>query len=214
LENINCAEAGYLIPLVLVAEDIEYLNKIQSPLIGALKDFGDDARIPHGVLDSLEDQSTVRSAHLSSEEDYWRELQTAYALGNVKGVHLFEDFSDDEVKTVVENSSLIECRTGDYVLKRRSVARNMYVVLQGSLEVRDKDTYIATLMRGDVLGEIAFLLSTPRTADVVAMNDQTRLLSLSERTIRSLIESRPEIAAKFLLNLSKLLCAKLAFRSG
>ncbi len=214
MENINSPEAGYLIPLMLLAEDVDYLREIRSPLAEVLQDFGNDARVPPGVLDIIGGQSAVRSERLSADEDYWRELQTADALSGDTGLNLFEGLADTEIQTVIKNSHLIECRAGDRVLKKRDVAQNMYVVLSGSLEVRDRDQYIATLMRGDVIGEIAFLLSTPRTADVVAMLDGTQLLSLSESTLRSLIDAHPELAARLMLNLSKLLCAKLAFRMG
>lgn len=213
MENIDSADAGYVIPLMLIAEDVDHLRAVGSPLAAMLRDFAHDRNVPQAALDMVAGASAVRSGRLASDDDYWREVQTAYALGHVSGLHLFEGLAEAEVRTITENSSLIECRAGDRVLKKREVARNMYVVLSGSLEVRDDERYLATLMRGDVIGEIAFLLSTPRTADVVAMLDGTKLLSLSETTVRDLTQRHPELAAKFLLNVARLLCAKLAFRT-
>ena len=83
------------------------------------------------------------------------------------------------------------------MLKKGNVARNMFVVLDGTLEVRDGDTLLRILSPGDVLGEIAFLLEQPRSADVYAATD-ARILSLSEGTVRKLIESDPDVAAHLL----------------
>ena len=65
------------------------------------------------------------------------------------------------------------------------------------------------LARADVFGEMAFLLDRPRTMDVYAATDDIRVLSLSEKTIRQMIESDGNTAAKFLLNHSKMLCRRL-----
>jgi CRP-like cAMP-binding protein len=94
------------------------------------------------------------------------------------------------------------------MLKKGGVARNMFVVLAGTLEVRDGETLVCILSPGDVFGEMAFLLEQPRTADVYAATD-ARILSLSEGTLRQLIESDPDVAAHLLLNVSKLLCRRI-----
>ena len=45
--------------------------------------------------------------------------------------------------------------------------------------------------------------------DVYAATDGVRVLSLSETTLRKTIDSDPEVAAKLLLNISKMLCLRL-----
>jgi hypothetical protein len=49
-----------------------------------------------------------------------------------------------------------------------------------------------------------------RTFDVDALADGTRILSLSERTLRNLTEDAPVVAAKLLTNVSKVLCRRLS----
>jgi hypothetical protein len=83
-------------------------------------------------------------------------------------------------------------------------------VVQYQLEVRDDSGRIVNVLRaGDVFGELAFLLERTRTANVDAATDDTRVLSLRERAMRQMINGEPTVAAKLLLNLSKMLCAKL-----
>jgi CRP-like cAMP-binding protein len=60
---------------------------------------------------------------------------------------------------------------------------------------------------------MAFLLEAPRSYDVDAATDDTRILSLSERAVRTMIEEDATVAAKLLMNISKMLCVKL-IRSG
>ena len=49
----------------------------------------------------------------------------------------------------------------------------------------------------------------PRTADDYAATDGVRILSLSEGTIRKMIDSDPSVAARLLLNISKILCLRV-----
>jgi CRP-like cAMP-binding protein len=79
--------------------------------------------------------------------------------------------------------------------------------------VRDNDTIINVLTAGDAFGEVAFLLEQPRSFDVDAATDGSRVLSLSEGALRTMIAEDADLAAKLLLNLSRLLCAKL-IRTG
>ena len=89
------------------------------------------------------------------------------------------------------------------------VVRNLFVVLDGTVEVRDGETPLAVFGPGDVFGEMAFLLERPRSQDVYAATDGVRVLSLSEATLRQMIKRDPAIAAHLLLNISKMLCLRI-----
>ena len=107
-------------------------------------------------------------------------------------------------------SNAITCRAGDHLIKKDNVAQNMFVILEGNLEVQIDGRVVHTCTSGDIVGEIAFLLENPRSADVFVATDGTRVLSLSESNLKKLSVEEPTLAAKLLLNLSKLLCYKLA----
>ena len=99
--------------------------------------------------------------------------------------------------------------SGDRVLKKGGVARNIFVVLAGTLEARDEDRVVGVLSTGDVFGEMAFLLERPRALDIYAASTPVRVLSMSESTLRRMIADDPEVAAKLLLNLAKMLCVRV-----
>jgi CRP-like cAMP-binding protein len=86
----------------------------------------------------------------------------------------------------------------------------MFVVLAGVLEVRNEEGRIVNVLSaGDAFGEMAFLLERPRSFDVDAVADDSRVLSLSEGALRKMIAEDATVAAKLLLNLSKMLCVRL-----
>jgi len=89
------------------------------------------------------------------------------------------------------HSNIIECRAGDRLLEKGGVAPNLFLVLEGTVEVRDGETPLAMFGPGDVFGEMAFLLERPRSRDVYPATDGVRVLRLSEAALRQLITSDP-----------------------
>jgi hypothetical protein len=206
--NISSREVGYLIPLVLVAEDLDYMRAIKSPMAGVLVDYGADNRVPEN-LPFLLAHSAVVSERLMQRDNYWDGMNELFSMIGRQRPTFFQGLADEVVQPFLAKSNIIECKAGDQVLKKGNVAQNMFIVLAGNLEVRDGGEVIQRLGQGDLLGEVAFLLGNPRSADVFAVSDDTRILSLSETAVRKHIEDDPEVAAKVLLNIAKMLCQKL-----
>jgi hypothetical protein len=207
--NINSAESGYLIPLVIVSEDVEYFRRIGAPHADSVKDWGDDARIPECVDRLITGSGSVLSQRLAAAGPYLGTVQDALNDVGDTQISPLDGLSEEDALRCLGRSSIIECDAGDRLLKKGGVARNMFVVLDGTLEVKDGDTLVRVLCPGDIVGEMAFLLERPRTMDVYAATEDVRVLSLSEGTLRKMIASEPEFAAKLMLNISKILCMRM-----
>jgi hypothetical protein len=198
--NINSPEAGYLIPLVSFVPDVDALRGLgRAPTPDAL---------PKCVERAVAGAGSVRSQLLTAPDVYLDEVRMALEGLHAQAISAFDGFDDAEAKRCVARSNIIEFGAGDRVLKRGGSSRNIFVVLNGTLEVRDDARIVGVLVAGDAFGEMAFLLERPRTFDVDAATDG-RMLSLSEGALRKMIAEDPLVAAKLLLNLSKMLCARL-----
>ncbi|HJR25335.1 MAG TPA: cyclic nucleotide-binding domain-containing protein, partial [Acidimicrobiales bacterium] len=198
--NINSDEAGYLIPLVGFAHGTETLrgaSRIRGP-----------AELPACVERVLGGASGVLSSTQVPSDEYWVGIRRVLDGLRERRVGAFDGLSDEEALRCVERSNVIDCRAGDRLLAQGGTARNMFVVLSGDLEVRDDGRLVGALGGGDIFGEMAFLLEQQRTFDVVAVTD-ARVLSLSEGSLRRMIANDADVAAKLLLNVAKMLCARL-----
>lgn len=210
-QNINSAEAGYLIPIVNVVEDVDYLRHIGSPMAEYVKDWGEDARIPACVDRLISHGNNVMSQRLVESGIYLDQIQEALDELDETKFSVLEGLTNDQAERVLGKSNIIQCSAGDRVIKKGGTARNMFVVLEGHLEVRSDDKLLSVFSPGDVFGEMAFLLNRPRTADVYAATD-CKVLSLSEGTLRNSIDSDSEVAAYLMLNISKILCMRLLMK--
>jgi hypothetical protein len=199
--NINSPAAGYLIPIVSFVPDVESLRGVGDAVA--------PGELPACVQQVLANGGSVRTESLANPSEYWSEIRRTLDELDAQQFAMFDGFTDDEAQRCVARSTIIECSRRDRVLKRGGTARNIFVVLDGTLEVRNGDTIVNVLTAGDAFGEMAFLLERPRSFDVDAATDNTRVLSLSEGAIRKMIAEEPTIAAKLLLNLSRMLCVKL-----
>ncbi len=141
--------------------------------------------------------------------DYTLHLRSVMHEIENQEISVFHGFTDDEVERCLTRSNVIECAAGDRVLKKGGAARNIFVVLDGTLEARDGEQVVGVIRTGEVIGEMAFLLERPRTLDVDAASDSVRVLSLSESTLRKMVAEDSDVAAKLLFNVSKMLCVRI-----
>jgi hypothetical protein len=201
-KNINTPEAGYLIPLVAFPEGPESLR-------GVGAETAPD-ELPACVEQILTGGGgAVMSPLMGGVEDYALHLRAAMHEIEAQDISAFHGFTDEEVERCLARSNVIECAAGDRVLKRGGVARNIFVVLDGTLEARADERVVGVIGAGEVFGEMAFLLDRPRSVDVDAASDSVRVLSLSESTLRKMVAEDPGVAAKLLFNISKMLCVRI-----
>jgi membrane protein len=73
----------------------------------------------------------------------------------------------------------------------------MFGVLKGGVAIRKNDRVIGTVPRGKCFGAISFLLSIPRVASAVALED-TELVAISDENIFKLMNEYPEFMIEIL----------------
>jgi hypothetical protein len=201
-KNINTPEAGYLIPLVAFPQGPEALRGV-----GAQTAADEMPDCVEHILSG--GGGAVMSPLMTSVDDYALHLRSAMHEIEAQDISAFHEFTDDEVERCLARSNVIECAAGDRVLKKGGAARNIFVVLDGTLEARDGERIVGVIREGEVFGEMAFLLERPRAFDVYAASDSVRVLSLSESTIRKMVSEDPGVAAKLLFNISRMLCVRI-----
>ena len=80
------------------------------------------------------------------------------------------------------------------------------MVVDGTVVVTRKGKKVRDLGAGDFIGEIALVSDVPRTATVTA-SSPVRLLVVTDRAFRGLVEQMPSIATKVLQSLGERLHA-------
>lgn len=87
----------------------------------------------------------------------------------MKTVPALASFNEEQLDEVLNSSSLLQCETGDVIIKEGSIDSRIYILLSGELEVRVGDKRVAVISRaGEVFGELALVNQDKRLASVIA----------------------------------------------
>jgi len=120
---------------------------------------------------------------------------------------LFRGMKPWEIRRFILSSTLHKLSPGEVVFQRGDLANEMYMVMNGRVEVRfesDGGTppLIEPFAPGDVFGDVALLADSPRRTDAVA-TEPTTLLVINRESIDNTIRSHPKITAKLFVNLAQ-----------
>jgi predicted acylesterase/phospholipase RssA/CRP-like cAMP-binding protein len=108
-------------------------------------------------------------------------------------VAMFAGLSDEMRAELVSRGTPVFVRAGSWLFREGEPGHSLYVLITGRLEVMvegPEPAVIRVLGRGDVLGELALLTESPRSASVRAIRD-SELLKLEREDFHSLLESEP-----------------------
>jgi predicted RND superfamily exporter protein/CRP-like cAMP-binding protein len=131
---------------------------------------------------------------------------------------LFKEMRSWEIKKLVLSGEVRELAPDTRFITQGEEGDEMYVVLEGTVEVWiTNDAYahhsIAHLVGGDVIGEVALISRTPRVANV-STRQPTKLLVLRWDDLKRMSRLYPYLASKLFQNLSNILGSRLAGATG
>jgi signal transduction histidine kinase len=118
-------------------------------------------------------------------------------LHDLRKSPLFEGLSDQELQQLVDDATPVSLRAGETLLKQGDPGNTAYVVLKGGFEIQKQSG--ASLIKidvrnpGEIIGEMALLSNSPRSATVVAIED-SEALCISQEVFEKLLSTSPSAA--------------------
>jgi CRP/FNR family transcriptional regulator, cyclic AMP receptor protein len=120
----------------------------------------------------------------------------------LKRVPLFAGCSKAELREVALSADEIDLRDGHVLTREGQPGREFFVLVEGTVTVTRNGQKLADMAFGDWFGEIAILTYTPRTATVTATSP-VRVLVITDRAFRRVVETMPRIALKVLASVGQ-----------
>jgi CRP-like cAMP-binding protein len=117
-------------------------------------------------------------------------------------IPLFTECTRAELVEVAISADEREAPEGDRLTEEGKRGREFFVLVEGAVAVRRGGRLLAELGPGDWFGEIAILTHKPRTATVTATSP-VRLLVMSDRAFRRVVETMPRIGLKVLRSVAE-----------
>ncbi len=104
-----------------------------------------------------------------------------------------------------------EYGVGDVIFEEGSTGRELYVVLDGQVEIAKinstSKTVIITLGKGEFFGEMAVIDGSSRSATAIAAGENTRVMRINHARFVYLVSQQPAFALMIMDALSKRLRA-------
>lgn len=215
--GFNHPKYTYVIPMVLVLDDCDYLERIRSPFASIAQAYPRSSEGTTLLLTRFPKFATDVQSAVCDVDEFW-DLLKHHLLTLSSGrrpCDILSGLTEDEMKTVTSVGHLVPCREGDVVLSVTDPSRELFVILSGRFQVTGtiqgplgEVRIVKELVSGESFGEIRFLTEHIRYATVTAVED-SRLLVLSAKALDRLTMTEPVAAAKLYRNLARLVANRL-----
>jgi CRP-like cAMP-binding protein len=131
-------------------------------------------------------------------------------------IRLFDALDTQERNELGEWLTYKELKRGSVIYRQGSLGRSVCFVVDGELDVIHRsdvgDAKIATLSKGEAVGELGLIDGLTRSADVIASSDAAVLI-LSRKEFDKMVAEKPIIGFKVLQQLAKAMSKTLRDRS-
>ena len=134
---------------------------------------------------------------------------TTVLVDILKQLGLFKSFTDEELDKLARSMSRVLYTSGERIMRQGAVARWLYVLASGRVDVRmkldpDRDSHgdlnstgrpipVSQLSAPDFFGEMGLMTGEPRSADVFATTD-VECYRLDKDAFQSVLLARPKLA--------------------
>jgi small-conductance mechanosensitive channel/CRP-like cAMP-binding protein len=181
-----------------LANDDPTSSRIRTRIYFALKRAGIPLARPASTLFvTPEEDEAVRAAR-----------HTARRVSALEHVELFQPLTDAERQSLAEHLKPVPFTAGETVTKQGAVAHWLYILCDGSVEVRrhaEESSLARAVAKIDApgfFGEMGLLTGEPRRADVVALTD-IDCYRLDKPGLEHVLQERAEIAAQISRTIAK-----------
>ena len=207
---------GYHVPLVMVVRDTQYLRQVRSPLYRVARNFEHEPETGVWFQETFPSHAGIANSRTRSTEEFWKQLSDQLADPPTECIPLFESLSDKEVSNFLRSGTVLSLQPGDRIIRQGDVGDEMYIILSGVAEAvsrkEDQEHSLAIMSKGQIFGEVAFISTAVRSADVNALTEMQALI-ISKGFLTRAMRKQPEISAKVLFNLSLILAQRLRDRT-
>ncbi|MDE3195133.1 MAG: cyclic nucleotide-binding domain-containing protein [Acidobacteriota bacterium] len=125
-----------------------------------------------------------------------------------KALYVMGILDDQDVEWIATHGRKLSVKPGEVLIREGEPADALFIVLDGSLNVLSGSKQVATLLSGEIVGEISFVDSRPPAATVVA-GQSTRVLAIPRDLLTAKMATDPWFASRFFRALAIFLADRL-----
>ncbi len=204
-------EDGIRLPMIVLPADAAYFRRVGSPVASEVSRYFAEHPDERERIKPILDAVRMTTPHYKLDPTtVWHELQQRFIAGGSERPVLLQGLADEEIRELGEKGLTMDVPAGHPVMRQGLVEKELFVVLEGTFEGRLDGRRIAVMGKGDVFGEVSLFHDTGRRLFTVSALTPGRVLVLRRSFIEELMNARPELASRLLLNLARILAARVS----
>lgn len=140
----------------------------------------------------------------------------------LKQTAIFSDLDPERIKALASIAYLRECNTGDMIFEEGSASDELYVIMNGEVDIQVDPSLsgltgegtvrpikITTMRRAQSFGEMALVGQGIRSASAYCAQHDTTLIVIPRQELLQLCETDPQLGYRIMRNLAADLAAKI-----
>jgi CRP-like cAMP-binding protein len=148
-------------------------------------------------------------------------VSTASIVNFLKQCDIFYQFTPTQLELVANICQEATYQKDDLIFKENSSSKELYVIIQGEIDIvvdpslvgtveeGTENRVIATMRRGQSFGEVALVDEGLRSASACASQKDTRLLIIPRDKLIMLCDTYPQLGYRLMYNLAADLAMKM-----
>jgi CRP/FNR family transcriptional regulator, cyclic AMP receptor protein len=125
-----------------------------------------------------------------------------------KALYVMGILNDEDVEWLASRGKRLGVQKGEVLIREGQPVDALFILLDGSLEVSAGKQQVATLLSGEIVGEISFVDSNPPSATVTAAQF-SHVLAIPRDVLRARLETDAWFASRFFRALAMFLADRL-----
>jgi CRP-like cAMP-binding protein len=130
---------------------------------------------------------------------------------------LFSGLDASQIEAIAEVGKVMTFHQGDVILKAGEQSTEIYLVLEGQVEVMseltENTTSLVILGAGQSFGEMALLDAGPRSATIRCLSPQAQLLTFDREELLAFWKQACPVGYRMMFNIARDLAFKLRVRN-
>ncbi|MHB1308404.1 MAG: cyclic nucleotide-binding domain-containing protein [Limisphaerales bacterium] len=127
---------------------------------------------------------------------------------NLRRIKVFAEMGHDQLESLLSYMQVVKVPKFTKLFSKGDVGDAMYSILEGemraALQVDGREATLFTMGSGESFGEIALLVQSTRSSDILA-NEESTLLKLPAEAFNKVTTEAPALATPFLLAISRMI---------
>lgn len=152
-----------------------------------------------GALSVLKNLNCPITLH---EENALKEIERMSILTLLKSVPLFSELSLDDLSEIESQAKYQTFIAEDIIFKRGDVGRELFIIIEGEIDIVYEGRILVTLKAGSYFGEMALLENGTRSADAVVRTN-CKLLCIYQHVFIQYAMKNPTILLDLCRSMSK-----------